>query len=127
MAESVFDRNINLSNFRIRNLGTAVDPNDAVSKRDLDLQKSKIFDNVETFQLTSSTLSITLSNPTDVYSCLVFHNGLVKSPSTEDSQGNVTIRDYQILTFSTYSEINYTSPIDSGTQVSVFYNTVINQ
>jgi len=53
MAESIFDRDLNLSNFRIKNLGTAVDPNDAVSKRDLDLQKSRIFDNAESFTLTS--------------------------------------------------------------------------
>jgi len=127
MAESIFDRDLNLSNFRIKNLGTAVDPNDAVSKRDLDLQKSRIFDNAESFTLTSGTLSVTLSNPTDVYSCLVFHDGLAQGPSTEDSQGNQTIRDYQILTYSTYSEINYTNPVPSGTNILVLYNTVVNQ
>ena len=127
MAESVFDRDLNLSNFRIKNLGTAVDPNDAVSKRDLDLQKTKMFNNIESFQTTNNTLSITLKNPTDIYSCLVFHDGLVMSPSSEDENNNAIIRDYQILTFATYSKIDYTTPISAGTNILVLYNTVINQ
>lgn len=127
MAESVFDRDLNLSNFRIKNLGAAVDPNDAVSKSYLELNKARLFDNIESFALTSNTITIQLSNPTDVYSCLVFHNGLLMSPSAIGNDGNMVVRDYEIITYATYSEIDYLNAVTNGTNILVLYNTVSNQ
>lgn len=127
MAESVFDRDLNLSNFRIKNLGTAIDPNDAVSKKDLELQNSKMFNNIESFSVQSGTLYVDVSNPTDIYSCLVFQNGLLMYPSSTDSSGDSTERDYQIVTFATYSRIEFTNPFSSSANILVLYNTVSNQ
>lgn len=126
MAESIFDRDLNVSNFRIKNVGAAIEPNDAISKSYFDSNQSKMFNHIEGFDLTEDTLKIELANPTDIYSSLVIHDGLIKSPSSQDGSGNTVIRDYQILTYPTYSEIQYYHPVANGTHILVVYNTVSN-
>ena len=50
MSETTMDRDLNLSNFRIKNVGTAVDPDDAVSKAYLETTRPSMFDTIETIE-----------------------------------------------------------------------------
>lgn len=133
MSESIMDRDLNLSNFRIKNLGTAVEDTDAISKRDFDLARSKVFSHIESFNIGENdpdpdqeTL-LQLAHPTDIYSTLVFVDGLLKAPSANSEvTGNFTIRDYQILTYSTYSVIQFHSTLSNSSTAIVLYNTVVN-
>lgn len=127
MTESIIDRDLNLSNFRIKNLGSAVDPNDAVSKKDLELSKAHLFENIESFQENVPKQDFQLSRPTDIYSCFVYVNGLLKSPSAETPDGTFVVRDYQIITFSTYSTLEFQDYLQQDDYVLVLYNTIPNQ
>ena len=132
MSETLMDRDLNLSNFRIKNVGTAVESTDAISKRDLDLATPKIFNNIESFVMADSDPDdenkVTLAHPTDIYSALVFVNGLAKAPSaTHPTTGNFVVRDYQIIAYSTYSVVQFQTGYPDGTNVIVLYNTVLNQ
>ena len=125
------DRDLNLSNFRIKNVGTAVEPTDAISKRDLDLARPKIFNHIESFisgdpDPDNETL-FQLAHATDIYSALVFVNGLLKAPSANSEvTGNIVIRDYQIVAYSNYSVVQFHDAIVNGSSVVVLYNTVVN-
>jgi hypothetical protein len=127
MSESIIDRDLNLSNFRIKNLGSAVDPNDAVSKKDLELSKAHLFENIESFQENVPKQDFQLSRPTDIYSCFVYVNGLLKSPSAETPDGTFVVRDYQIITFSTFSTLEFQAYLQQDDYVLVLYNTIPNQ
>lgn len=131
MSETLMDRDLNLSNFRIKNVGTAVQPTDAISKRDLDLARPKIFNHIESFTSgdpdpDNETL-FQLAYSTDIYSALVFVNGLLKAPSANsETTGNIVVRDYQIVAYSTYSILQFHNAVVNGSSVVVLYNTVAN-
>lgn len=127
MTESIIDRDLNLSNFRIKNLGSAVDPNDAVSKKDLELSKAHLFENIESFQENIPKADFTLARPTDIYSCFVYVNGKLKSPSAPTPDGTMVIRDYQIIAYSTYSTLEFREYLQQDDYVLVLYNTIPNQ
>jgi len=133
MSETLMDRDLNLSNFRIKNVGTAIEPTDAISKRDLDLARPKIFNYIESFisgandpDPDADTI-FRLAHPTDIYSALIIVEGVIMSPSAPSViDSSLVVRDYQIITYAAYSEIQFTNPIQNGKNISVFYNTAIN-
>lgn len=127
------DRDLNLSNFRIKNIGTAIEPSDAISKRDLDLAKSKIFNYIESFVSGEGDpdpdleTRFTLAHPTDIYSALVFVDGVIKAPSsTNPVNSSFVTRDYQIITYATYSVIQFQSGLQNGANLLVLYNSIAN-
>lgn len=130
MSETTMDRDLNLSNFRIKNVGTAVDPDDAVSKAYLEAVKPKMFEYIETVVAgdpspDGETL-IRISKPTDIYNALVFVEGQIQAPSSTDpATGSYKVRDYQIIALVDASIIQFHAPINNGDNVLVFYNTVV--
>ncbi len=130
MSETTMDRDLNLSNFRIKNVGTAVDPDDAVSKAYLETTRPSMFDTIETIVAgdpspDGETL-IKLAHPTNIYNALVFLEGAIQKPSaTNPDTGHYEVREYQIISMDSYSLLQFHAPVPNGSNVLVFYNKVI--
>ena len=80
-----------------------------------------------TVHLSTGLTASAKAHATDIYSALVFVNGLLKAPSANSEvTGNIVIRDYQIVAYSNYSVVQFHDAIVNGSSVVVLYNTVVN-
>jgi hypothetical protein len=128
MSETTMDRDLNLSNFRIKNVGTATDPHDAITKSYFDANRPKMFQHIESViagdpSPDGETL-IRLVYPTDIYNALIFYNGQIQAPSaTDPATLTYEVRDYQIVAFADHSLIQFHTPVPNGSVILAFYNS----
>ena len=128
MSETTMDRDLNLSNFRIKNLGTATDPDDAISKSYFDANRPKMFQHIESIIVNDPSPDdetlVRLMFPTDIYNALIFYDGNIQTPSAVNpATQSYEVRDYQIIAHADHSVLQFHNTVPDSSVILAFYNS----
>ena len=123
-------RPLDMSGFRVMNLGAPVATTDAVPKSYVDQKSGSVFSYGQKFEGDGTTTEFELAYRTDDFHAFVFVGGIFQHISFIDVKtGESVIGNFQLFpsvnaSGKTVSTIQFSEPVPSGTNVVVMYTEV---